>query len=78
MSFDLVLRGGTLYDGSGQPGERGDLAIAAGRIAAIGDAAALGRRFWSTVCRRLKTLPIPVRFPERSSSATPAVMFPER
>src|ERR1700731_1849965 len=37
MSFDLVLRGGTLHDGSGQPGIRGDLAIAEGRIAAMGD-----------------------------------------
>jgi len=37
MSFDLVLRGGTLYDGSGRPGERGDLAIAQGRIAAVGE-----------------------------------------
>jgi hypothetical protein len=78
MSFGLVLRGGTLHDGSGQPGERGDLAIAGGRIAAIGDAAVLERRLWSTVCRWLKTPPIPARFPERPSSATPAVMFPER
>src|SRR6516165_6418503 len=37
MSFDLVLRGGTLYGGSGRPGERGDLAIAGGRIAALGE-----------------------------------------
>ncbi len=37
MAFDLVLRGGTLYDGSGRPGERGDLAIVDGRIAAVGD-----------------------------------------
>lgn len=37
MRFDLVLRGGTLYDGSGRPGLRGDLAIAQGRIAALGE-----------------------------------------
>ena len=36
--YDLILRGGTLYDGSGRPGQRGDLAIADGRIAALGDA----------------------------------------
>jgi hypothetical protein len=78
MSFDLVLRGGTLHDGSEQPGIRGDLAIAEGRIAAMGDAAVLERLFWSTACRWLKTPPIPARFPERSSSALPAVMFPER
>jgi N-acyl-D-amino-acid deacylase len=36
--WDILIRGGTLYDGSGQPGEAGDLAIAGGRIAAIGPA----------------------------------------
>ena len=36
MSFEIVLRGGTIYDGSGCGGEDGDLAIAAGRIAAVG------------------------------------------
>jgi len=36
MSFDIVLRGGTVYDGGGRAGVPGDLAIAAGRIAAIG------------------------------------------
>jgi N-acyl-D-amino-acid deacylase len=44
LSFDLVLRGGTLYDGSGSPGVSGDLAIAEGRIAALGDVAGHGRR----------------------------------
>jgi len=42
--YDLILRGGTLYDGSGRPGARGDLAVAAGRIAAIGDAPGHARR----------------------------------
>ena len=37
MTFDLVLKGGTLYDGSGGPGTSGDLAIADGRIVAMGD-----------------------------------------
>src|SRR5438045_2583542 len=32
----LVVRGGTLYDGSGQPPEAGDLGIVGDRIAAIG------------------------------------------
>ena len=44
MSFDLILRGGTLYDGSGRPGESGDLAIAAGRIAGVGEVSGAGRR----------------------------------
>jgi N-acyl-D-amino-acid deacylase len=44
MSFDLVLRGGTLHDGSGQPGIRGDLAIAEGRIAAMGDVSGPAKR----------------------------------
>ncbi|MBL8735470.1 MAG: D-aminoacylase [Planctomycetes bacterium] len=34
--FDLVLRSVTLLDGSGTPGQRGDLAIRDGRIAALG------------------------------------------
>jgi len=36
--WDILIRGGTLYDGSGRPGESGDLAIAGGRIAALGPA----------------------------------------
>src|ERR1700681_3747252 len=37
---DILIRGGTLYDGSGSPGVPSDLAIAAGRIAALGPNAA--------------------------------------
>lgn len=33
---DILIRGGTLYDGSGTPGVASDLAIKGGRIAAIG------------------------------------------
>src|SRR5437016_795616 len=36
MEWDILIRGGTLYDGSGQPGEGADVAIADGRIARIG------------------------------------------
>ena len=35
--YDIIIRGGTLYDGSGQPGRQADLAINGDRIAAIGD-----------------------------------------
>jgi N-acyl-D-amino-acid deacylase len=38
--YDLILRGGTIYDGSGAPGVVGDVAISGDRIAAVGD---LGR-----------------------------------
>lgn len=35
--FDLVIRGGTLYDGSGGPGVVGDLAISGDAIVGLGD-----------------------------------------
>ncbi len=36
MDYDLILRNGTLYDGSGAPGVPGDLAITGQMIAALG------------------------------------------
>jgi N-acyl-D-aspartate/D-glutamate deacylase len=36
MSWDIVIRGGTLIDGSGRPGEIADVAVGDGRIAALG------------------------------------------
>ncbi|HJO03063.1 MAG TPA: D-aminoacylase [Acidobacteriota bacterium] len=37
IPYDIVLRGGTVYDGSGEPPFLGDVAIAADRIVAVGD-----------------------------------------
>jgi N-acyl-D-aspartate/D-glutamate deacylase len=37
MAHDLVIRGGTVVDGTGAPGRRADLAIDGDRIAEIGD-----------------------------------------
>jgi N-acyl-D-amino-acid deacylase len=35
--LDVVIRGGTIYDGTGAPGRRGDVGIRGDRIAGVGD-----------------------------------------
>src|SRR5688500_3160479 len=37
--FDVIIRGGTVYDGTGTPGRRADVGIRGDRIAAVGDLA---------------------------------------
>ncbi len=44
MPHDLVIRNGTLIDGSGRPGHRADVAIAGGRIARLGRIGERGAR----------------------------------
>jgi N-acyl-D-amino-acid deacylase len=36
MSREILIRGGTVIDGSGRPGEAGDVVVRDGRITAIG------------------------------------------
>jgi N-acyl-D-aspartate/D-glutamate deacylase len=49
--FDLVIRGGTLVDGTGAPGRPGDLGVRDGRIAALGEVAgSAGRTLDATGC----------------------------
>ena len=37
MSADLIIRGGTVIDGSGAPGRRADVAVTGDHITEIGD-----------------------------------------
>src|SRR5262249_26168533 len=44
MPYDILIRGGTLYDGSGRAGISGDLAIEGGRIVATGNVGGAAKR----------------------------------
>jgi len=44
MAHDLVIRGGFIVDGTGAPGQIGDLAVSGGRIAEVGTVTGTGTR----------------------------------
>src|SRR5438093_13437523 len=43
MSYDLLLTGGMIYNGAGTPGVRGDVAVQAGKIVAVGQVSGTAR-----------------------------------
>ncbi|QUD87623.1 N-acyl-D-amino-acid deacylase family protein [Phenylobacterium montanum] len=43
QAWDLVIRGGEVFDGSGEPGRAADVAVKDGRIAAVGQVKGKGR-----------------------------------
>src|SRR3954447_20830971 len=43
VQADYVIRGALLYDGTGQPGQKGDLAIRGDRIVAVGSFTTAGQ-----------------------------------
>ena len=56
--FDLVIRNATVVDGTGAPGRVADVAVDAGRIAAVGSietAAGWSLRPVSSTCTRTTT-----------------------
>ena len=44
MAHDLVIRGGTIVDGTGSPGTTGDVAVDGDRLTQIGGKADAGQR----------------------------------
>jgi len=44
MAYDLIIRNGTIVDGTGKPRRRADIGVSDGRIAEIGNCRDLARR----------------------------------
>ena len=61
MSFDIVIRGGTVIDGSGLGSFRADVGVVDGRIASVGKIAERGAK---------RSTPRVMRSPRGSSTGT--------
>ena len=81
MAADLVIRGGTVVDGTGAPGVRADVAITGGKVSEIGtglDGKAVARRRRPRRRARLHRHPHPLRRAGLLGPGAHPVLLPRR
>src|SRR5688500_10230745 len=74
QTFDVIIKGGTVYDGSGRPPRRADVGIRGDRIAAIGNLS----RATATTVEDAKGLAVAPGFINMLSHSTSSLMVDPR